>query len=175
MSSGIFSCNKPLIILFLSLFVALNCNAQNVATGTVNTAGNTYTHSDIIYEWSIGELAVVEMISDNRVITNGLLQPVLPIHFITEGFVVLPNNILTANGDGKNDVWMIKDLERYPDNELTVFDRAGRIVYKTTNYKNNWAGDISGLPLSQDTYYYVIKLKKEGKIGFVKGFITILN
>ncbi len=176
MSSDIFNFNKSILVSFLSLFIALNSNAQSASTGAINTAGGSTTHTDIIYEWSIGELAVIEtMISDNQIITNGVLQPVSPGHFITEAFVVFPNNILTPNGDGKNDVWVIKDLERYPDNELTVFDRAGRIVYKTINYKNNWAGDMSGLPLSQDTYYYVLELRKDGKTGLAKGFITILN
>jgi gliding motility-associated-like protein len=166
-------------IILIALFIALwgkSSQAQSVTSTSINTTGYTYAQGDMILDWSVGEMALVEtMIAQNGIITNGMLQPLVPIHFTTIGDVVTASNILTSNGDGKNDVWVIKDLDRYPENELTVFDRAGRVVYQKVNYKNDWAGDISGLPLSQDTYYYILKLKKDGQTSIKKGFITILN
>lgn len=121
-------------------------------------------------------MALVEtMINSKVTVTNGLLQPVVNSQVITAGFVVNASNVLTPNGDGKNDTWVVKDLDRYPDNEVTVFDRAGRIVFQTKNYQNDWAGKLGGTVLSEDTYYYIIRIKKDGQVGNIKGFITILN
>lgn len=47
---------------------------------------------------------------------------------ITNEITLNATNILTPNGDGKNDKWVITDLDRYPDNEVTIFNRSGYIV-----------------------------------------------
>ena len=44
-------------------------------------------------------------------------------------------NIITPNGDGKNDVLVIDNIQLYPGNTLTIYNRWGREVYKTTNYQ----------------------------------------
>ncbi|MFH6951184.1 MBG domain-containing protein, partial [Flavobacterium sp. FlaQc-51] len=83
------------------------------------------------------------------------------------------NNILSPNGDGKNDFWVIKDIDQFPNNKVTVYDRAGRIVYTKNSYSNEWDGTYSGSPLNNDTYYYLIDLG-DG-IPRVKGFITMIR
>ncbi|MCC9065454.1 MBG domain-containing protein [Flavobacterium piscisymbiosum] len=83
------------------------------------------------------------------------------------------NNILSPNGDGKNDFWQIKDIELFPNNMVTVYDRAGRIVYSKKSYSNEWDGSYSGSPLNNDTYYYLIDLGDN--LPKIKGFITMLR
>lgn len=168
---------KQLLFFFFVFFIVEKSSAQQKVQAVINATGNTYTqNTGIIFEWSVGEIAVVEtMISSQAIITNGILQPVIPSQFITEGFTVLATNILSPNGDGVNDTWIVKDIERYPDNEVTVFDRSGRILFQTKNYQNDWKGNFLGIALVESTYFYTIKLKKDGKIGLIKGFITILN
>ncbi|MCK7554843.1 gliding motility-associated C-terminal domain-containing protein [Chitinophaga sedimenti] len=39
------------------------------------------------------------------------------------------NNILTPNGDGVNDLWVIKNLDLGKNNEVFIYDRMGRMVY----------------------------------------------
>lgn len=39
-------------------------------------------------------------------------------------------NAMSPNGDGINDYFKIYNLESYPDNELVVLDRRGKIVYR---------------------------------------------
>lgn len=164
---------KYLLVVFFLLPALQNCLAQQA---TVNAAGNTYSDKDITFEWSIGEMTLVETMMANRVsITNGVLQPLAPVYFITDGFSVTATNLLSPNGDGKNDVWIINDIERYPDNEVTVFDRSGRVMFNAKNYQNNWTGQLAGKPLSEGTYYYALRLTKGGKTVYKKGFITILN
>ncbi|WP_199140791.1 MBG domain-containing protein [Pedobacter sp. ASV12] len=83
------------------------------------------------------------------------------------------SNILTPNNDGYNDKWIIDNIDFYPNNEVTVFDRAGRIVYKKKGYDNSWDGTVNGSPLSENTYYYIIDFGTS-RLRF-KGYITILR
>ncbi|WP_264538480.1 MBG domain-containing protein [Flavobacterium sp. N1736] len=86
---------------------------------------------------------------------------------------VAGTNILSPNGDGVNDYWEIKDINLYPNNSVTVYDRGGRIVYAKNNYNNTWDGSYTGSPLNDDTYYYLINLG-DG-LPKIKGFITIIR
>ncbi|MHC2992447.1 hypothetical protein OB13_12925 [Pontibacter sp. HJ8] len=83
------------------------------------------------------------------------------------------NNILTPNGDGKNDVWVIWNINTFPGSKLKVFDTAGRIVYEAENYANNWTGTSHGSPLAAGVYYYIIDLGSG--IPSAKGSLTIIR
>ena len=86
---------------------------------------------------------------------------------------VIPNNILTPNGDGINDRWVVRNVELYPDNEVKIFDRTGRLVYSRMNYNNDWDGTANGKQLAEGTYYYFLTLNNG--TGTVKGFVTIVR
>ena len=92
----------------------------------------------------------------------------------TSNTVTIPNAI-TPNGDGKNDYFVVDGVEKYPGNELVVFNRWGDIVYSSKPYKNDWYGNNqSGSPLPEGTYYYVLRLNiNDGKV--LKGDVTILK
>lgn len=82
-------------------------------------------------------------------------------------------NILTPNNDGKNDTWIVENIDVYPNNEVTVYDRGGRVVYSKKSYDNSWDGTYQGTPLTQGTYYYVIDFG-DG-LGKFKGYVTLLR
>ncbi|QDA61415.1 T9SS type B sorting domain-containing protein [Hymenobacter jejuensis] len=63
-------------------------------------------------------------------------------------------NIITPNGDGKNDVFFIDNVQLYAGNQLAIFNRWGKEVYSTTNYRNTWGGEGLGAGM----YYYLFKL-----------------
>ncbi|MFB6457844.1 gliding motility-associated C-terminal domain-containing protein [Chitinophaga sp. Hz27] len=88
-------------------------------------------------------------------------------------FIINANNVLTPNGDGHNDYWVIDGIEDYPENELTIVDRAGRTVFQQKNYHNTWDGKINGQQLAEGTYYYVFRVM--GSTDIAKGYITILR
>ena len=81
-------------------------------------------------------------------------------------------NVMTPNGDGKNDALVIKNLDMFPDNTLRIFDRGGRQIYVKKNYTNDWVGTINGSALKDDTYYYILEF---GKGGRIKGFVSIVG
>ncbi|RPE05646.1 hypothetical protein EGT74_25050 [Chitinophaga lutea] len=92
---------------------------------------------------------------------------------VLEDFKVDATNILTPNGDGRNDKWVIRNIGSYPDNELKIYDRAGRIVYTRRNYNNEWDGMVNGNPLAEGTYYYILIINGGAKTA--KGYITIVR
>jgi gliding motility-associated-like protein len=67
-------------------------------------------------------------------------------------------NIITPNNDGQNDKLEIDNVQLYPGNSLTIFNRWGREVFATTNYNNTsnyWGTDPS---IAAGVYYYLFKL-----------------
>jgi len=71
-------------------------------------------------------------------------------------------NIITPNGDGINDTFIIPCLlnERdYPNSQLLVFNRWGDEVYRSpVPYPNDWGGTFNGAELPVDTYFYILNL-----------------
>ncbi|MDQ1140077.1 gliding motility-associated C-terminal domain-containing protein [Pedobacter agri] len=162
--------NTFYLLLFLCLlFFEKDVVAQDLPF-TLNTAGAYGKINNQLYDFSIGEMVLVQTFQANSTtLTQGFLQPLLLMQAIADIAVV--NNILTPNGDGKNDFFFIKGLEKYPANKLTIFDRGGRTIFSTFNYQNDWDGYLNGRPLMEDTYYYILDL---GVDGTIKGFISIL-
>ena len=57
---------------------------------------------------------------------------------VVEDYRIIPNNVITPDGNLENDVWIVQNIENYPVNHVTVFDRWGREVYGSEGYKNDW-------------------------------------
>jgi gliding motility-associated-like protein len=79
-------------------------------------------------------------------------------------------NVFTPNGDGINDVFEIRGLDKFVQNELVIVNRWGNEVYHKTNYQNNWTGE----GLNEGTYYYVLKVKTT-EWQVIKGYITLMR
>jgi len=90
--------------------------------------------------------------------------------------VVTPNeqrdiviyNIITPDGDGRNDRWLIDYIDEYPDNEVLIFNRWGDQLHYFEGYDNStvvWDGtNRAGDKLPAGTYYYIIKLRDVKKV-----------
>jgi gliding motility-associated-like protein len=79
-------------------------------------------------------------------------------------------NLFTPNGDGINDVFEIRGLEKFAQNELVIVNRWGNEVYRQSNYKNNWTGE----GLNEGTYYYILKVKTTDW-QVLKGYTTLMR
>ncbi|HEX8462690.1 MAG TPA: gliding motility-associated C-terminal domain-containing protein, partial [Segetibacter sp.] len=93
------------------------------------------------------------------------------------GVFVLENpNIPSAfspNGDGINDTWIIQSLSSYPNSIVEVYDRYGRIIFKSTGYSKPWDGRFNGSIVPLGVYYYIIN-PGSGKPSY-SGSVTILK
>ncbi|QNN43776.1 MBG domain-containing protein [Pedobacter roseus] len=92
---------------------------------------------------------------------------------VAEDYKIVANNILTPNGDGVNDTWIVQNIDMYPGNEVRIFDRNGRLMYNKKGYDNSWNGTIGGNDLAEGTYYYIITYGPDKLVQ--KGFITIIR
>jgi gliding motility-associated-like protein len=68
----------------------------------------------------------------------------------------------TPNGDGNNDAFVIHGLDAYPNNQLTVFNRWGNVVFDQLRYANDWRGENQqGQQLPDGTYFVILRLNDE--------------
>ncbi len=56
----------------------------------------------------------------------------------------LVSEFVSPNGDGINDTWQVKEIDRYPNNQVWIFTRTGYEVFNTQNYRNDWSGTQNG-------------------------------
>ena len=86
-----------------------------------------------------------------------------------------PTKLFSPNGDGQNDTWYIGDIDKYPEANLTIYNRWGSMVYESQGYNNDWRGTSkSGQDLPMATYYYVIELSGDNN-NTVTGSVTIIR
>ncbi|MCE9540500.1 MAG: gliding motility-associated C-terminal domain-containing protein, partial [Bacteroidetes bacterium] len=83
------------------------------------------------------------------------------------------SSVMTPNGDGKNDTWIIVNIEDYPDTEVIVVNNQGQQVYTSPSYDNSWDGTFNGKLLPDATYYYFLKFAKGEKV--YSGAISIFS
>jgi gliding motility-associated-like protein len=74
------------------------------------------------------------------------------------------NNYLSPNGDTKNDLLVIEQIEKYPNNSIAIYDNTGQQLYFQTNYQNNWDGTYKGNRLPKGSYTVVFKNETTGKV-----------
>ena len=107
-----------------------------------------------------GDNLLVWMVTDNS--TGCIATDTLNVHQHgdDECELELPTGF-SPNGDGFNDGYYIKGIDRYPDNEVIVFNRWGNEVYRKSNYKNSdWVGQNNGgEDLPEGTYFLILDVK----------------
>ncbi len=65
-------------------------------------------------------------------------------------------SVLTPNGDGFNDDWVIGGLEFFPNSMVQVFNRWGQLMFESRGYNTRWDGQWNGRRVAVADYYYVI-------------------
>jgi gliding motility-associated-like protein len=89
--------------------------------------------------------------------------------FIPEGF--------SPDGDGINDLFIIRGIFYFPENSIVIFNRWGNKVYEANPYINTWDGrSIRGLRVGGDelptgTYFYLLDLGDGSKV--IKGTVYL--
>ncbi|WP_188952752.1 Ig-like domain-containing protein, partial [Filimonas zeae] len=88
---------------------------------------------------------------------------------VTDKFMI--PNVITPNGNGKNDRFVIPGVPTTSRMEIAIFNRWGSEVYRSKNYDNRW----DGTGLSAGVYYYVLKIISGGNEQAYKGYIQVLK
>jgi gliding motility-associated-like protein len=138
-------------------------------SGSVTLGGNPSGPQGAVFSWTpdstLSAPNVPNPVADPNVTTwyvltvtdaNGcarvdsVLITVLPDLVIFNGF--------TPNGDGWNDVWIIDNIEEFPECEVEIYNRWGELLFQSLGYRQPWDGRYSGGFVPVGTYYYVVKL-----------------
>ncbi|MBW8684984.1 T9SS type B sorting domain-containing protein [Chitinophaga rhizophila] len=139
----------------------------NIDTLYVNKAMQLSFSARILYGGRLENSAIIsgrEMDPDLRN-NESAIQPVeiSPDLFIP--------NVVTANGDGKNDYFLVRGIDQYPGSVLEIYNRWGSQVYRSGNYANNWGG----AGLASGIYYYVLKINMARTTKVYKGYIELIQ
>jgi gliding motility-associated-like protein len=143
-----------------SVIIQQGDTAQLVATGALT------------YVWSPGE-----SLSDST-ISNPIASPLATILYTVVGtdingclgegnalvtvdtqggkLPVTAPKLFSPNGDSIDDVWVIENVENFPQCQLVIFARSGLSVFEAQPYNNDWNGVYNGEELPEGAYYYVI-------------------
>lgn len=73
-----------------------------------------------------------------------------------------PPNVITANGDGINDLFIIGNIDDYDRVHLIILNRWGNVVFEAEDYQNDFDGrDKGGKPLNEGVYTYIVTPESE--------------
>ncbi|RLD63767.1 MAG: hypothetical protein DRI84_09280 [Bacteroidetes bacterium] len=149
------------------------CNYESIliSSGCRNT--------EYYYKWSVSDATTAEVYLSNM--DPGTYQIELSVmscsDTATSSMILTVNdcnlkipNVITPNGDGRNDRFIISGLNHYSGSKLYIMDRTGSIVYESIDYKNDWAASN----VQEGTYFYRLLLN-DGKNTEKNGTLTIIR
>jgi gliding motility-associated-like protein len=151
--------------------IVLAAIPPSVGTGVwsnLSSEGNIVTPSSASSSFIVSESGEFDLVWTT---SNGVCPSSSDtIHIKTE-FAPVPE-IITPNGDGENDAFVIKSLQ-YSSNgiKLVIYNRWGNIVYTTNDYKHDFDGkNNAGEELEEDSYFYHVEANGIEKF---KGYLLI--
>lgn len=97
---------------------------------------------------------------------------------VVEAFEQFPDvakipNIVSPNGDGVNDTWIIPvEYTSGSNTEVMIMTNQGKVVFQTDDYQNNWPVEPLELSSVNQVYYYIITTSNQDTR---KGSITVVK
>ncbi|SDD73315.1 gliding motility-associated C-terminal domain-containing protein [Pricia antarctica] len=82
-------------------------------------------------------------------------------------------NVITPNGDGSNDQWVVPNsYSGKSDVRIIIYNAKGAEVLNTANYQNNWPESSTSFSKQNMVFYYVIK---NATTTLKQGTITVIR
>ncbi|MFN9710652.1 MAG: PKD domain-containing protein, partial [Bacteroidota bacterium] len=100
--------------------------------------------------------------------------------FCEETQVYIPN-AFSPDGDGRNDVFMVRGKGIMQVKSMRVFNRWGDVVFEKTNITPNdpsdgWDGRVRGVSIGPDVFAYIVEVVCDNGVPyFYKGNVTLLK
>ena len=138
----------------------------------------------LTYEWDFGDGNIAQGISvihsysgEDSFLVTLTMTNIFGCSVVSSQSIEVQNevpvrmaNVITPNGDGKNDFLYVEHIERYPNNSLSVYNSSGQLIYFKNGYNNDWFGVVNGKSIPTGSYLCVLKLD-----GFQKEIRQIVN
>ncbi len=140
-------------------------NMKNGATEVLTITVNVNVSGSYV------NTAVIQGVEpDGNLVNNTSTIETHPTDFnIPEGF--------SPNGDGVNDLFVIRGILKYSNNTIVIFNRWGNKIFEATPYQNTWDGrsafglKVGGDELPVGTYFYILDLGNSTDV--IKGTIYL--
>lgn len=144
----------------------------------------TTMQEGISYRWSTGDTtccirvtqpALYILTASNKC---GSKEARVQISYIKCNYCFFIPNAFSPNGDGRNDVFNIKQVCPADKYKLQIFNRWGQLMFTTLSVNNSWDGTFKGQPADGGTYFYLLEARLEdpsqGTIK-LKGDLTLIR
>ena len=145
-----------------------NCGSANVIYDEQKIDGDCSSRYSLVRTWTA---------SDKCGNQNSFVQTI-NVSCVEEVF-----NAVSANGDGLNDVFFIKGIDCYPNNNVRIYNRYGVIVYEKNGYDNitnpfqgfsdGRATIVRGNKLPTGTYFYTLEYESDGRKIQKAGYLYV--
>ncbi len=152
------------------LLLNVEKTGPNEVTATAEGGYGNYEYffqgqsSGTINVYTTNESAVVNV----EVRDEGGCVAVASIPFEFTGMLEFPD-FFTPDGDVNNDVWQPENRELFPNLEVKIYDRYGRIVAHLTQVEA-WDGTYEGNELPSGDYWYEVNANDKSKLRYIGHF-----
>lgn len=123
--------------------------------------GESYGENGI-YTTNESELVTV------RVVDSSGCESIVEVPFVFTGMLDIPN-FFTPDGDGNNDEWFPENREYFPNIEVRIYDRYGRVVAVLNNV-TSWDGNYEGSPVPTGDYWYEVNENNKSENRYIGHF-----
>lgn len=130
--------------------------------------------SGLHYHWEFGDGATSDSANPHHAYSGPVQQTAYPVrltitdtfgcqqtalhkvNIFSSCFIAVPN-AFTPNNDGRNDFFHVLNAVKAEEFELLVYNRWGQLVFKTTNWKEGWDGNVNGQPQGSAVYVWMLR------------------
>lgn len=163
----------------------------------VVTAVSSYSNPTYNYQWSPPSLCASNTCDTLKNLQSGTYYLTVKATYTVNGILVKTDSVVMSpivltdlngpcdvrvftgfspNGDGINDVLTIENIEEFPNNNVTVYNRWGVEVFKIKGYNNLDKAfpindEVKNLP--SNTYFYIVDLGDGSTV--IKGWIELIK
>jgi large repetitive protein len=156
-------------------YVYVVTNGTDNGTLVLNPDG-TFTYTPNPDYNGFDTFTYIACINNTNCVTATVQIIVVPID---DAEVKIPNGF-SPDGDNVNDTFVINNIDQYANNNVTIFNRWGNIVFEKDGYTNAeaWDGTTEsggvtiGSKVPEGTYFYVIDLG-DGVTPATSGFVVV--
>ena len=152
--------------------LTLNAEKTGVNEITATASGGFGGYEYFFQDESYGPDNVYYVNSDSnievRVVDSRGCEAIMVFPFDFTGMLDIPN-FFTPDGDNMNDLWYPKNREFFPDLEVKIYDRYGRVV-AILDQVSGWDGTYNGNEVPTGDYWYVVNANDKEQQQYVGHF-----